>query len=362
MTVDRHNFEYIKNGKASVLVDGQFGSTGKGLLAAYLALQPQNEVDIATTNASANAGHWTKFQSTPERNFCCFHLPTFGVIQQDTTIYVNAGAIINVNLLMKEADEIGINSKNVVIHPNATIITQQDIDDENIKTSMATKISSTRKGVGNALARKTQRTGSLAKNSNVLKSRFRIKRIDLNDKLSHGARVSVEVPQGHSLSVNGRFYPYCTSRNCNVGQGIADAEIHPIFVENVAMSLRTYPIRVGSIPELGYSGDFYPDQNEVSFEELQVENEYTTVTKRVRRIFTWSQQQFDEAVSINRPTLIFLNFCNYASDELLQDICEQIGKSCLEKLSYYPELLMGWGSEIEKVRPGITGMYEGATK
>ena len=62
MTVNRHNFEYIKNGKASVLVDGQFGSTGKGLLAAYLALQPQNEVDIATTNASANAGHWTKFQ------------------------------------------------------------------------------------------------------------------------------------------------------------------------------------------------------------------------------------------------------------------------------------------------------------
>ena len=357
MNITEHDYKYIRNGTASVLVDGQFGSTGKGLLAAYLASQPHNEVDIATTNASANAGHWTKFSTTPSRNFCCYHLPTFGVIQQDATIYINAGAIINVDLLMKEADDIGISSKNVIIHPNATIITQQDIDEENADTSMATQISSTRKGVGNALARKIKRTGGLAKDNKILLSRFTVRRIDLNSRLQKGARVSVEVPQGHSLSVNGRFYPYCTSRNCNVGQGIADAEIHPIFVENVAMSLRTYPIRVGSIPKLGYSGDVYPDHEEVTFNDLQVDEEYTTVTKRVRRVFTWGQQQFDEAITLNRPTLLFLNFCNYASDEQIQQICQQMGQSCLEKLSYHPDLLMGWGAEIEMVRPDVIGMY-----
>ncbi len=37
----------------------------------------------------------------------------------------------------------------------------------------------------------------------------------------------------------------------------------------------------------------------------------TTVTKRVRRIFTFSQEQYRQAATINRPDLIFLNFCNY---------------------------------------------------
>tara|TARA_X000001382_G_scaffold14966_2_gene9624 strand:- start:5906 stop:7012 length:1107 start_codon:yes stop_codon:yes gene_type:complete len=351
MSVYKHEYKYIRKGTASVLVDGQFGSTGKGLLAAFLALQSCNEVDIATTNASANAGHWTKFIETPDKNFCCFHLPTFGVIQEDALIYINSGAIINVDLLMQEVDEIGINSSRIIIHPNATIIDQLDIEEEMSQFSPATKISSTRKGVGEALARKIRRVADIAKDNKVLKSRFKIDRIDLNDRLNRDAKVSVEVPQGHSLSINGQFYPYCTSRNCNVSQGVADAEIHPVFVENVAMSLRTYPIRVGSIPGEGYSGDVYPDQKEVTFKDLEVEEEYTTVTKRVRRIFTWSQLQFEEAVSLNRPTTIFLNFCNYATPELLDDIIKRMSKSCKTALSYHPDLLLGWGAEVEQVKP-----------
>jgi adenylosuccinate synthase len=349
MTVNLHDYHYIRNGKASVLVDGQFGSTGKGLLAAYLALQPKNNVDIATSNASANAGHWTKFKKTPEKNFCCFHLPTFGIIQEDSLIYINGGAIINVHLLMQEVDDLQIASNRIIVHPNATIIDPLDIEEEMSFVSQATKISSTRKGVGEALARKIRRVAKIAKDDEMIKSRFKIERLDLNYRLKRGARVSVEIPQGHSLSINGRFYPYCTSRNCNVGQGVADAEIHPNFVDAIAMSLRTYPIRVGSIPGEGYSGDVYSDQEEITFKDLGVEEEYTTVTKRVRRIFTWSQEQFIEAIALNRPTVIFLNFCNYTEPKLLQTIINQIKKSCFETLSYQPSLLLGWGAEVEDV-------------
>jgi adenylosuccinate synthase len=140
--------KYIQNGKCAVLVDGQFGSTGKGLLAAYLAGLPENRVNIATTNASANAGHWTKYKDPAKRDFCCYHLPTFGVVQPNSEIYLNAGSVINPQLLFKEMIECGVDRTRVTIHPNAAIITQGDIDEETHPQSNATRISSTRKGVG----------------------------------------------------------------------------------------------------------------------------------------------------------------------------------------------------------------------
>ena len=340
---------YINEGKASVLVDGQFGSTGKGLLAAYLAARFENEVDIATTNASANAGHWTKSKTNENWNFCCYHIPTFGVIQPDCLIYLNAGAIINVELLLQEVEDLGIKHSRVIIHPNATVITKEDIEAENRDDSQTTKISSTRKGVGEALARKVKRTAEIARDTPELRSYFNVAPINLNQALMDKARVSVEVPQGYSLSVNSMFYPYCTSRNCTVGQGIADADIHPRFLGNVAMSVRTHPIRVGSIPNLGYSGDVYPDQEETSFEKLGVPEELTTVTKRVRRIFTWSRQQFEDAIMSNRPSIVFLNFCNYVSEFELAAIIRDIEDESEKCLTRKPVLLFGWGPNIEDV-------------
>lgn len=41
----------------------------------------------------------------------------------------------------------------------------------------------------------------------------------------------------------------------------------------------------------------------------------TTVTGRVRRVFTWSNTQFKDAVKANSPSVIFLNFCNYLRTE-----------------------------------------------
>jgi len=343
MTTD--SFKYIKSGAASVLIDGQFGSTGKGLLAAYLAEQPQNHIDIATTNASANAGHWTKYADDRE-DFCCFHLPTFGIVQEDCQIYINAGAIINVDMLLKEMDEHNIGPERLTIHPNAAIITDQDIEDESNIDSSTTRISSTRKGVGSALARKVWRSAELAGQNDRLKEFIDV--IDLNWAMNGGARVSVEVPQGYGLSVNGPFYPYCTSRNCTVSQGLADAGIHPSFLGEVAMSVRTFPIRVGSIPNLGYSGDVYPDQHETSFEDLGVEEELTTVTKRVRRIFTWSDLQFKEALSEIRPTLTFLNFCNY--DPNYEDTIRRIRVLNEQMLPHRQHLLLGFGPNVEDVK------------
>ena len=115
------------------------------------------------------------------------------------------------------------------------------------------------------------------------------------------------------------------------------------------MSVRTYPIRVGSIPHLGYSGDVYDDQEEITFEDLGVEEELTTVTKRVRRIFTWSYSQYCDAISENRPALTFLNFCNYGDN--WREIIDQIKHASDDVLAYNQEILTGWGPNVEDVRP-----------
>ncbi len=122
---------------------------------------------------------------------------------------------------------------------------------------------------------------------------------------------------------------------------MADALIHPSFLGEVMMSLRTFPIRVGNIVNKetgireGWSGPHYFDQEEVSFEDLGVEPELTTVTKRVRRIFTFSLEQYRQADAANRPSQVFLNFCNYLkTPAALEALVQSMGKVGLSPTHY----------------------------
>jgi adenylosuccinate synthase len=71
---------------------------------------------------------------------------------------------------------------------------------------------------------------------------------------------------------------------------------------------------------VGYSGDCYDDQQEMTWEEVgklcgapqdTFKGELTTVTKRLRRVFSFSEKQILDAVAINGATDIALNFANY---------------------------------------------------
>ncbi len=335
-TLKRANMRFTYPGKASFVIDGQFGSTGKGLIAGYLASQHHNECDIATTNASANAGHTTIIG---DKKAVTFHMPTFAYVQ-GCMAYLNAGAIINPKLLQEEIETLGMDRSKIVIHPRAAVITDDCVNAEGELNSAQTKLASTRKGVGQALARKVLRSGTLAGDVPELKEMIGV--IDLNKRMGMGAKVVCEIPQGFSLGVNsGLAYPYCTSRDVTVMQGMADALIHPSFLGEVMMSLRTFPIRVGNIVNKetgireGWSGPHYFDQEEVSFEDLGVEPELTTVTKRVRRIFTFSLEQYRQADAANRPSQVFLNFCNYLkTPAALEALVQSMGKVGLSPTHY----------------------------
>jgi adenylosuccinate synthase len=297
-----------------------------------------NHVDIAVTNASTNAGH-TFYVG--DNKYVTKHLPVTGILNKRSTIYLCPGAIIEPNFLLKELSALNIKVERVCIHPRVAIIEPNDIEYE--QNGPVKRIASTRSGVGSALARKINRDSGLAQSHPLLKPM--IKALDLNFYLEQGCEIVMEVPQGFDLSINsGLSYPHCTSREITVAQALSDAQVHPKFLGEVIVVLRTFPIRVGHIVEngkvVGDSGPFYEDSKEVSWEHIGVLPEFTTNTKRKRRVATFSRKQYKKMLSAFRPDKIFLNFANYLSRTELDSM-----------LSSMPEVThVCYGPKIEDVK------------
>lgn len=327
------------------LVDGQFGSTGKGLAAAYI----ENafwEMDVhVSSNAGPNSGH-TSYKD--DEKHVLMQLPTFSVHRSLRKSHegvviasLNAGAIVNLKQLEKELDRYP--NIRVDLHPNATIVDDDAIREERV---IKDSIGSTGKGTGAALARKIMRSGAgVARSHN--------QSFHNNVWLGTGVaskqkKILLEVSQGFSLGINQRFYPYCTSRECTIGQAMTDAGFHPEFLKGTMMVVRTFPIRVG-----GNSGGYYDDQTEISWDDIGVEPERTTVTNKERRVFTWSNMQYKEALIANRPSIIFLNFCNYLKSdaEIRHFVWHNVYKPYWDIFGRDPELvLLGHGPKTTDVK------------
>ncbi len=346
---------FLMRGKASFTLGGQWGSCGKGAAVAFMTktLCEQGEFfDIVTTNNGVQSGHTSVHNGVTR---VAFHLPTAPLIARhygfSPIIYLNGGAIVHPETLEQELRDLG-GASQLHIHPNAAIVTEACQLAERQNTSAQTKIASTRKGVGEALARKVLRSGVIAKDHPFTK-KF-VNRLDLNAIMSLGKSVLVEIPQGIGLSLDSQFYPFCTSRNCTVGQAMADAGIHPDFYGASLLVLRTFPIRVGAIveagAELGTSGGRYPDQREVSWNELRQKPEITTVTKRVRRVFSFSVEQMREAMTLTRPTHIHLTFCDYQDEEANAKLKNDIMNAALDLGLTPPRLLCHYGPSTADVK------------
>ena len=327
------------NSGCHFIVDGQYGSTGKGALAAVIARAGRKSIEIYATNAGPNSGHTAVVDG---KKIVTTQLPVGAAVARITNgpqfdVYLTAGAIIYPAMLQHEVEQFGVVP---TIHPCAAIIESKHLDQE--QSNGSSRVAGTAKGVGAALDDKINREGNLWGRQDSWYGYSGV--IDLTDRC-----VLHESAQGFSLGINDpRFAPFTTSRECTLQQAMSDARIPISQVRKVAMTLRTAPIRVGNT-QVGYSGDFYEDQKETSWEELGLPEEYTTVTKRVRRVFTWSWIQYAEALKVNEPDLICVNFMDY----LKQDEREPFIKHMVEEYRRIlphkarPVVLCGFGPEID---------------
>mgnify|MGYP001381115592 CR=1 FL=1 len=304
----------------TVVIDGQAGSCGKGKICGYIA--QKDNVGISTNNWSSNAGH-TYVKNTGEK-IIVSHLP-MAMINKNTKLCLNAGSVITPeileNELIKYKDIIG--DRKIYIHPRAMIIKEKHREQE----KKIIKSGSTFKGCGVAQAEKIIRYPGVElmkdyyeKFSDYAKSKIEV--VDTSIILNQSKdSILIEGAQGADLDINyGLDYPNVTSRQCGASQLIADAGISPFNVKDIIMIIRPYPIRISNKTNIGvdiYSGD-YDGSKELTWEEIRKRcnseidfKEYTTVTKKVRRVFEMNWDRLKYNVMINRPTQIVLNFAQY---------------------------------------------------
>ncbi len=295
-----------------VLVGGQYGSEGKGNIAYYLA----REYAVLVRVGGPNAGHTVMDWSDQE--YIHHQLPSGTRSSPSAQLVIGPGATLRIPDLLEEIAECGVEYQRLAIDPQAMIISDQDIlQEDELKKS----IGSTAQGVGAAAARRingrTVGTVRLATHFPDLEPFLRETGEVLEDAYIRGDAVLLEGTQGTGLSLFHGSYPYVTSRDTTVAGCLAEAGIAPARVRRVVMTCRTYPIRVQN-PRGSTSG---PMSQEISWTTVAersgldkrrlMRKEKTSTTKRQRRVAEFDWAQLSRSAQLNAPTDIALTFVDY---------------------------------------------------
>lgn len=308
----------MTRGRMTVLVGGQYGSEGKGAIAAHVA----NDYDVHVRVGSPNAGHtiyWNGEKHVMQTIPC-------GWINPDAKIFIGRGALINMRLLMQELEHIeqyypSFRAR-LYIDPAAGILDERFHEQEGgTEGEMHRRIGSTGEGVGPARMARIARDPHEFRLFRDVVDEYHVGDLVCEDTpmmlaalQDVGRDILIEGTQGSALSLYHSFWPYCTSVDTNAAGIIAEVGVAPSRVSDVLMVCRTYPIRVA-----GNSG---PMMGEITWEELSrrvgrdLVPERTTVTHKIRRIAEWDDVLFSKSCVLNAPTEIALTFCDYVDGNL----------------------------------------------
>lgn len=302
-------------GSVVALVGAQYGSEGKGAMAQHLA----DRFEVHVRTGAPNAGHTFYHEN---REWVARSVPV-GWINSEALLVIGPGALIDLNLLIEEvmaieeagygvATRLYVDKKAMVIDPT------RHHQYEGGTTGRAHRmIGSTGEGVGPARMAKIARgtypsdlgwakINGVDEYRNALNSFCNVCDTEplLNSWIDDGNSVLLEGTQGSALSLTHGEWPYVTSTDTNAASLAADAGISPRLIDDVILVARTFPIRVA-----GNSG---PLKRETSFQELGVAPEFTTVTKKQRRIGQWDDELLAKAIRLNRPCRLAITFLDYA--------------------------------------------------
>jgi adenylosuccinate synthase len=295
-----------------VLIGGQYGSEGKGQVAAYLSTQ----YDVLVRVGGPNAGH--KVYKAGQAD--TFHTLPSGSRVSSAELVLGPGAVIDVDTVLREIASLQIEPDRLSIDPQALIILN---DDKEAEKRLVEEIGSTGQGVGAATARRIMQRDDqvmLAKHIEALQPFVRPTWMRLEERMRDPrARILLEGTQGTGLSLYHGPYPHVTSRDTTAAGCLAEAGISPGHLRRTIMVTRTLPIRVESPKGKGKTSG--PLKQELSFKEIaerchlpesEIKNtERTSTTNRTRRIGEFDWELFKKSVFLNSPTDIALTFVDY---------------------------------------------------
>lgn len=313
---------------AICVIDSQWGSCGKGKVeGALYARYP--EIAAGVSDNMPNAGH-TVYDPSGEKQVLKA-LPVASAMGRAG--FLGPHAAFYPSMLLEEWSKVQHFGGSIYVDKCASVVQMADSMRE--FTTIVNGIASTGQGGGAASIRKMERTGL----GTLAGTHFEAPGPDqrmvvartaaLIQGLARRAPVLLEGSQGFDLSLNhGHQYPHVTSRDVTPNRMLDNASLSPFDCKEVIGVVRTFPIRVGNHGEFS-SGPCYSDQKEITWEEVsqiagkQVQ-EMTTVTKRIRRVFTFSKTQFMKFERTCRPTRLFVTFGDYLPPTKLGEFVDML--------------------------------------
>jgi len=345
-----------------VVVGGQYGSEGKGKIAAFITCQ--ENIDICVRCGGPNSGHSIDDQTG--RTIVLRQLPT-GYLNRRTRLLIPAGALIDPVVLKNEMEALALPPERIGIDPKCFVITQADRETER-SLKLRERLSSTLSGVGAAVSRRVLRVDDAELARDIGEEHPWLEDLivehsvsaEVNEALDHGKRVLIEGTQGFGLSVfHSSFYPHCTSRDTTAAAFLSEVGVSPRMVTEIVVVFRTFPIRVAG-EQAG------PLETEITWDQIRVESgcpheieERTSVTNKVRRVARFEWDSAFEAISVNRPTRLAINGLDYlsyknrsVSDASLMTVGAKAFVERLESLSRCNVSYLGTGPRLEDIVTG----------
>lgn len=286
-----------RQGLVTVVVDGQYGSTGKGAVCGFLAYEDagSGQAHVGIRVGGSQAGHTVidgEGRAWPLR-----HVPV-AFVNPDALLVIAAGSEVDLDVLNREVEELeaaGFKiASRLYVDAQATWLESHYLEHEKAMKLNA-RLGSTGKGVGAARASRIMRAARLIKDADRVPGHVTDTAKLVGAMLAAGRHAVIEGTQGYALGLHAGHYPYCTSTDCRAVDFLAQAGISPwgpgVTDIRVVVTARTHPIRVA-----GNSG---PMRDETTWAELGLPEELTTVTKKVRRVGGWDPQLVRDAVAAN---------------------------------------------------------------
>jgi len=289
---------------ADIVVDLQYGDSGKGKVAHYLA-KTGSYTHVMRYSGGANAGHTIYHEG---KKFVTHMIPV-GVFFGIPSIISN-GCVLNVDGFLAEIEELedaGIEARKLLkIASNTHIVTDEHL----VEDGKDTKVGTTKRGIGPAYRDKHARTGIRAESIPELKEFV----FDLHDFLHNSKedlRILCEGAQGYGLGIDWGDYPYVTSSNPTVASVVLSGIPHNSIGE-VWGVIKAYETYVGGQKR---GKPFQPD-GEV-FKKIQnVGNEFGATTGRPRETNWTDSDLVTRGAQNNGITKLVVNKC---------DILDEVG-------------------------------------
>lgn len=337
-----------------IIVGGQYGSEGKGVVAKAIAMDYDVHIRVGGPNAGhsfVHNGKLYKMQSVP-----C------GWVNPKAHLAIGPGGVVSLQQVEKELNatkEFGTRDR-FFIDPNATIIMPHH-DEGHTSGEIHQRIGSTGEGIGAARMdrfRRDEATGFQTAHAYSRRPDALLAGRPLASYLSRtstvrrlGSKALIEGTQGFGLSITHGEWPYVTTSDPTAGAIAAECGVGPKDLDKIFAVFRSMPIRVA-----GNSGPMFAETTweEVSQRLGRDVIEKTTVTKKVRRIGGWDWNMFSRSIEANTPTHLILTFADYL-DKADHNVTEwdklsettQNHVKMMERLSGVPVIMIGTGFSEE---------------